>query len=233
MASPPRNPNGQDGQYENKYASSASRRTRTRIDRDGVKIRDEQGVRKSVWLFAAAASCAAAALLFLLGRGFDAPEPPLEAAATRAEAPPAVSAAIARRGTPVRIAEKPEPAPSSAAEPAVPDSEPEPDFSFGPPGSEPSGIALFPPPGTDPPKRGIIVPEDFELPTGYVRHYQATDAGEELAAILMFHPDFEWLDENGEAIAIPENRVVPPELAPPGLAIEMLELPESGTDAQP
>jgi hypothetical protein len=44
--------------------------------------------------------------------------------------------------------------------------------------AHPSGIALFPPPGTKPIKQGVLVPEDFELPPGYVRHYQATDDGE-------------------------------------------------------
>jgi hypothetical protein len=34
---------------------------------------------------------------------------------------------------------------------------------------ERTGIAAFEPPGTDPPKSGIIVPDDFPLPEGYVR----------------------------------------------------------------
>lgn len=91
------------------------------------------------------------------------------------------------------------------------------------------GIGVFPPPGTDPPKRGIVVPEDFPLPEGYVRHHQATDDGTPLPPILMFHPDYEWVDEAGRPLPIPENRVVPPELAPPGLPIRMLDLP--GADA--
>ena len=49
------------------------------------------------------------------------------------------------------------------------------------------------------------MPEDFPLPEGYVRHYQATDDGEPLPAILMFHPDFEWLDENGNQIPLPDG----------------------------
>ena len=77
------------------------------------------------------------------------------------------------------------------------------------------------------------MPDDFELPEGYVRHYQATDDGESLPAILMFHPDYEWLDENGDAIALPEDRIVPPELAPPGMPIEMLELPASQGEPDP
>ena len=73
--------------------------------------------------------------------------------------------------------------------------------------------------------RGIIVPDDFELPPGYVRHYQATDDGEQLPPILMFHPDFDSVDEHGAAVALPADRVVPPEMAPPGMPIQMLEVP--------
>lgn len=92
---------------------------------------------------------------------------------------------------------------------------------------EPTGIALFPPPGTDPIKRGIIVPDDFELPPGYLRHYQVTDDGKPLPPILLYHPDFQPVDEHGKAIPLPADRVVPPEMAPPGLRIQMLEVPES------
>ena len=35
--------------------------------------------------------------------------------------------------------------------------------------------------------------------------------------ILMFHPDYEFVDDNGDPIELPENRIVPPELVPPGL----------------
>ena len=88
-----------------------------------------------------------------------------------------------------------------------------------------SGIAAFEPPGTDPPKPGIIVPEDFPLPEGYVRHYQSDDDGNALPPILMFHPDYEFADENGNPIVVPEDRVVPPELVPPGFPVEMLDVP--------
>ncbi|MBN1205800.1 MAG: hypothetical protein JXB05_12860 [Myxococcaceae bacterium] len=91
------------------------------------------------------------------------------------------------------------------------------------PGEEPTGMMLFPAPGTDPIKKGIIVPEDFELPPGYVRHYQATDDGERLPAILMFSPDKPPLDANGQPVKVTENGIVPPELAPPGLPIQMLD----------
>jgi hypothetical protein len=89
------------------------------------------------------------------------------------------------------------------------------------------GIAAFGLPGSHPPKSGILVPEGFELPEGYVRHYQSTDDGEQLPAILMFHPDYEFRNERGEVVPVPEDLVVPPEMAPPGLATdEVLEVPE-------
>ena len=92
---------------------------------------------------------------------------------------------------------------------------------------ETGGIAAFPPPGTEPAKRGIVVPDDYELPEGYVRHHQSTDDGKELEPILMFSPDYEFRDQNGQPIALPKDRVVPPELAPPGLPIRTLDVPES------
>jgi hypothetical protein len=92
---------------------------------------------------------------------------------------------------------------------------------------ETGGIAAFPPPGTKPLRRGIVVPEGFELPEGYVRHFQTTDDGKQLEPILMFHPDYVLVDERGEAVPLPESRIVPPELAPPGLTVRMLDVPES------
>lgn len=91
---------------------------------------------------------------------------------------------------------------------------------------ETEGIAAFPPPGTNPPKSGIIVPEDFQLPEGYVRHHQTTDDGEALEPILMFSPDYEFLDPSGNPIKVPDDLVVPPDLAPPGLPIRILEVPK-------
>jgi hypothetical protein len=94
-----------------------------------------------------------------------------------------------------------------------------------PPPGEKTGIHLFPPPGTKPIKGGIIVPDGYQLPPGYVRHFQATDDGEPVQAILMFHPDHRPLDADGRPIPLPADRVVPPEMAPPGMPIEMLEAP--------
>jgi hypothetical protein len=87
------------------------------------------------------------------------------------------------------------------------------------------GIAAFPPPGTSPPLEGLAVPEDFELPDGYVRHYQATDDGQAIEPILMYSPDYEFFDENGQPVQIPEDRVVPADKAPPGLPIRPIEIP--------
>ena len=137
-------------------------------------------------------------------------------------------AAIASRAphrTRARSVSAPVPAPG-----AEPPAREDPPFSIGPPGS---GIALFPPRDTKPIKSGIVVPEDFELPEGYVRHYQANDDGELLAPILLFHPDYEIVDEDGEPIEVPADRVVPPELAPEGLPIQMLEVPGAKGDAAP
>lgn len=88
-----------------------------------------------------------------------------------------------------------------------------------------TGIHLFPRPGTKPIKAGIIVPDGYQLPPGYVRHHQTTDDGEPVQAILMFHPDHRPVDADGRPIPLPADRVVPPELAPPGMPIQMLEAP--------
>jgi hypothetical protein len=89
-----------------------------------------------------------------------------------------------------------------------------------------TGLGAFNPPGTSPLLQGIAVPEDFVVPEGYVRHHQVTDEGEPLEPILMFSPDYVFRDANGNEIAIPDNRVVPPELAPPGLPLRPITLPK-------
>lgn len=88
------------------------------------------------------------------------------------------------------------------------------------------GLGAFNPPGTSPPMIGLAVPEDFVLPEGYVRHYQATDDGQRIEPILMYSPDFAFFDSNGQPMVIPENRVVPGNMAPPGLAIRPIKIPE-------
>ena len=85
------------------------------------------------------------------------------------------------------------------------------------------GLGAFSPPGTRPPLVGLAVPEDFVLPEGYVRHYQATDDGQRIEPILMFSPDHPPFDAAQRPL--PKDRVVPPELAPPGLPIRRIVIP--------
>lgn len=87
------------------------------------------------------------------------------------------------------------------------------------------GLGAFPLPGTRPPLVGLAVPEDFVLPEGYVRHHQATDDGQRIEAILMYAPDRQFFDAAKQAIAIPKDRIVPPEHAPPGLPIRRIVIP--------
>lgn len=96
-----------------------------------------------------------------------------------------------------------------------------------------TGIGAFNPPGTSPPLVGLAVPEDFELPPGYVRHHQVTDEGEPLEAILMYSPDGVFVDASGREIPIPADRVVPADRAPPGLVIREITVPPPATKRQP
>lgn len=94
---------------------------------------------------------------------------------------------------------------------------------------ETEGIAAFPPPGTDPPKVGVVVPDDYAVPEGYERYYQYTDDGKPLEPILLFSPEYEFFDDEGNQIPVPEDRVVPPDQVPSGLPVQMLD-PESPRD---
>jgi hypothetical protein len=196
-------------------------------------------VRGSVWLLAAAlALVAVAILLFVRPLLFGAMPPAAPDESRMAAAPPG-------DGAPAGDRRQPAAPPGSDPRPAkpVPRAVPPPQRAAAAPaaaaaahdtagttdgdGEEPSGIALFPPPGTDPPKPGIIVPDDFELTPGYVRHHQVTDDGQQLPPILMFHPDFDWVDVHGQRITLPADHVVPADLAPPGMPIQMLEVPDT------
>ena len=88
-----------------------------------------------------------------------------------------------------------------------------------------TGLGAFSPPGTRPPLVGLAVPDDFVLPEGYVRHYQATDDGQRIEPILMFAPDHQIFDAANRPIELPTDRVVPPELAPPGFPIRRIVIP--------
>jgi hypothetical protein len=147
------------------------------------------------------------------------PAPPEETAAPPVAAPPPVSS---RRAEPAdtEIAPEPEPIPDAeeeAAAPYVPQAVPY---------EGPTGMMHFPPLGTKPVRVGVVVPEDFELPEGFVRHHQFSDDGEPLPAILMVHPDYQLLDDEGRPVTT-KGGVVPPEYAPEGLPIELLELPQA------
>ncbi len=153
--------------------------------------------------------------------------------------PASASGAVA--ASPVRTAAATQSAPAPAAEPVEGDADPTPDLSsYVSRGEKPtmaevigrlhqagvkSGLGAFSPPGTRPPLVGLAVPEDFVLPEGYVRHHQATDDGQRIEAILMFAPGRELLDAANRPIEIPKDRVVPPELAPPGLPIRRIVIP--------
>jgi hypothetical protein len=148
----------------------------------------------------------------------DAPEQPAEREPSTAENPPRTRAAKLRalRAAGIRHERGPDGKPSLAAAPVI--------DALNRAGVH-EGIAAFPPPGTDPPKEGVVVPDDFPLPEGYVRHYQSTDDGEALPPILMFHPDYDFVDDAGNPVAVPPDRVVPPELAPPGLPVTTPQIP--------
>jgi hypothetical protein len=92
---------------------------------------------------------------------------------------------------------------------------------------ETGGLAAFNPPGTRPPQSGVVVPDDYELPEGYARHYQATDGGTQLRPVLTLSPNYELVDGDGKNIPLGMDRIVPPELAPPDLPVEILDLPNS------
>jgi len=218
-----------------------AQRPRVQVDRDGVRVVESRRVRRQVWwVVLAIVVVGSTTILLTRWRRVDdaghSEEKVPDEVMRWSGAPPEES----RQGTPIEVADaapRVVPLARRTAEPGAPASQPgsapvdtapgaEAADTALPNAEEPTGIALFPPMGTDPIKRGVIVPERFELPPGYVRHYQTTDDGESLPAILMFHPDFEFVDEHGNKIEVPQNRVVPPELVPAGMPVQMLEVPE-------
>jgi hypothetical protein len=222
--------------------ASETRPTKQGVDGDGVRVTHTPGVRAGVWLLLAAAVLVALALVLLLRPLFEGERRAQVAAAPTPPPRPLPAAAAAKlpaagaRLEPIRAAEESAPEPAAGADQARAErlqayaaaaATAAAEDASTRDSDEPRGIELFPPPGTNPPKSGILVPDDFELPPGYVRHYQSTDDGQQLPAILMFHPDFQLVDENGEPLPMPEDRVVPADLAPPGLAIQILEVPQS------
>lgn len=237
--------------------ANRSPRGKPHVDQDGVRTTESAGVRTSVWLLALALALVGWAVFVVfrpaLQHAWGPPSASSAADATAAVSTPHGSAALGPQHRPAAIPparrevpQRPEPAaqaePTRAAAPPAPPAAPNsaaaaPAEKSSPPAAdtedsdEPQGVALFPPPGTKPIKRGIVVPEGVELPPGYVRHYQTTDDGRQLPAILMFHPDYQPLDEHGDLVPLPEDRVVPPEMAPPGIPVQILDVPENGTPA--
>jgi hypothetical protein len=181
-----------------------------RVDKDGVVHIDRPRSFGVAWVIAAlvfALVCVVASSWLVSGDPL--PEVPQDAREPRVEAP-RLEAPTVRRDSASQL---PTTVPASA-EVRMDEGE-----------GEKTGLALFHP-GTKPIKRGLVVPENFELPPGYLRHYQTMDDGRQLPAILMFHPDFKPTDANGQPVELPEHRVVPPALAPPGLPLTLLEVPE-------
>lgn len=179
-----------------------------------------------------------------------APPPPPEAAAAPAAsaasvqvaaASPGASAPAPARTAPARDAPPPASAPQRIARVRPPGTDQSPDITdYINDGERPTmneviarlhaagvhtGLGAFNPPGTKPPLVGLAVPEDFPLPSGYVRHYQATDDGQRIEPILMFAPDYQPTTADGRPVPMPRDRVVPPELAPPGLPIRRIVVP--------
>jgi hypothetical protein len=91
---------------------------------------------------------------------------------------------------------------------------------------ETTGLAAFPPPGTNPIKPGLVVPPNYDLPEGFIRYHQVTDDGRRLEPILMFSPDYEFVDDAGNPVEVPEDGVVPAAMAPQGLPLRALAVPK-------
>src|SRR5262249_25093204 len=196
--------------------------TRVHVDADGVRVERPSAARTVIRVALVAMGVVVLvsigtliALRMSPGNRIAPEAPPPSDVVTRGsppEAPRGAPAAADAPASPVVPAAS-HPVPPSTATPAhgvprtpattasePPEKEDEP-FTIGDP-KERTGMRVFPPPGTKPIKRGIVVPDDFELPPGFVRHYQATDDGQRLPAILMFSPDYDWADAQGNPLAL-------------------------------
>jgi hypothetical protein len=210
-------------------------------DGDGVRITRHGPGRRREWSYLALAlALVGAGAGYLLMRVGGAPSVRDDVAQTQGAPAGTPSTTRVDPADPAAIRAAPRPGSTPHADPPDPPPGPDELARYVPAGEVPTmkevieglheagirtGLGAFNPPGTSPPLIGLAVPEDFPLPEGYVRHYQATDDGQRIEPILMFSPDFVFHDADGRPIAIPENRVVPPELAPPGLAIRPIAIP--------
>lgn len=211
---------------------------------DGVRVvrREGPGARRGLFYLALAAILVAGVAVWLLSQS----RPPSDTAGDDTMSPASDPSAP----TPQAIDDAPASPPATARRVAdATGNDPMGDLSdYVPPGEVPTmgevidrlhaagvhtGLGAFQPPGTSPPLVGLAVPEDFPLPEGYVRHYQATDDGQRIEPILMFSPDFQFFDAAGNPVPIPADRVVPPEMAPPGLPIRRIEIPRPRDGGRP
>jgi hypothetical protein len=203
--------------------ASDGQRRRTRIDGDGVRVTRTYRVPVAV---PAAIVLALTAWLVVRTTGREAPReavPPDPAPAGHGNTPPPAEAPAAPVASAAPDPERHERMRARREERRTERrAAAEPTYTLNAPG-EHAGLEAFPPPGTKPIKRGLVVPDDVELPAGYVRHYQTTDDGRRLPPILMFHPDYQPHDADGNPIPLPEDRVVPPDMAPPGMPRTVLD----------
>ena len=204
------------------------------IDRDGITRIQKPRTSTGLWIVGLALGftvlCVIASVWLLstpsASSGDSAPAPLTRVAENTPGASPPPSRPMAAPSAPRPVTRTPAAAPTTAPEAPPPDTQTS-------TASEPKeGLHLYRQ-GTRPLKQGLVVPENFPLPPGYVRHYQSTDNGEQLKPILMFHEDYKPVDANGTPIELPSNRVVPPEMAPAGMPIEVLELPAGPEGVEP
>jgi len=200
---------------------------------DGVRVM-RHARRRGGWIAVIAIAVVGGG--WLLGPGSPAPPPPGHATpsvAPGADAPGARPASTPPGEGPTGR--------TARAVPVVHGEDPTPDLSdYVHPGEAPTmaeviaalhrrgirtGLGAFQPHGTSPPLMGLEVPDGFALPAGYVRHHQATDDGQRIPPILMFHPDVRHVDVGGRRVAVPPDRVVPPDLAPPGMPRRPVRIP--------
>lgn len=205
-------------------------------DGDGVRVvsKPRRALRRWAWMAVVIAVVALAAWL-VLGRSPEHGARPADTPSAVSDEATATTASTSRATQPMTSA-------TTQAPETMPRTDPDDLAAYFEPGDpEPTGaevitalreagvrtgLGAFNPPGTSPPLEGLAVPDDFKLPDGYVRHHQVTDEGVPIEPILMFAPDFALYDANGKPIAMPGNRVVPPELAPPGLPLRRVRIPK-------